>query len=457
MSRVVAFVDRTKELQLVTEKLHLIKNGGYVYNFILSISGIPGIGKTRLLREAQAEAWSMDIDTVFIDFNYPEVINSTTTYLFQQIADQPLSCVDDLVVDDFSKLVERLRFFLSKKPLLLLIDNGHRIADSNNKLRMILEEVLSRVYNQERLFVVICGCIDLRWDDFELRQRTRKEKLAYFDEEDAKKLSDKLVGSDLSQEIYKLTNGYPAACIKVYEWLTERNGIIVSDPYQLIKTYEVDLIGELVNTILTDYILSDVDEIQVRTRLEKLLKLISPLRRIDNYLLYILLSNAGEWEMGTLDELDVRSYIREMAAQTYLVKYNDVQKKYVLEYPLRRLLSLEMSYTAKDRLLAIHQFSANWYNKENSKLIARDPGHQQSISYLIEHIYHLAQSRQVSNDSGDMETEIQQKLNVQFKGYSHREKNNFYEKFIQDEELSDALGEAYRPLCKFVKMQVEGA
>ncbi len=86
---------------------------------------------------------------------------------------------------NFDCLIDVFALNLSKKlentPLVLLIDDSHYIDEDSQD---IMEDLLERIYNKNRMLLVIAGRADLRWKSFELRRRTRAISLDCFQEKD---------------------------------------------------------------------------------------------------------------------------------------------------------------------------------------------------------------------------------------------------------------------------------
>ncbi len=60
--RLESFVDRDDELKIIQAKLDAIKTGSHLFDFIIRISGVPGIGKST--RNCRAAEYKYDFDKV---------------------------------------------------------------------------------------------------------------------------------------------------------------------------------------------------------------------------------------------------------------------------------------------------------------------------------------------------------------------------------------------------------
>jgi hypothetical protein len=465
------FVNRQEELVLVHKKFQVIINGDRNYDFMLTVSGIPGIGKTTLLDKIREDAEAQNIRTVFV--NCRRAIRSADEQwaILETIA-------DDLFASDASwqealqnyreneghavqvfyhdqlleTFVENLRVWLANNPLVLLLDDVHYMGEPPQEL---LEEVLERTYDLNRLFVILAGRADLRWRSFQLRSRTRNILLEQFKEEEAVQLLKEPANPDLSKAVYRLTRGYPLASVRAYEWVADHFTLTDPDLTDQLKVQEADLVFDLVGSIFEDYILGHIDDAPKKRWLAWLLRSISPLRRFDDNLLRALLLALDATQFSQITTLETRSYTRQMAALTYLVKWDSARIAYALDLPMRQLLSLEMKFREQERLLKIHKFVKTWYQDAINEVTARDSSAPQSVIYLIEHIYHLAQYRQVKGETENLVKEIEAKIVRHYEGYYLRERVHFFEEFSSDEELATVLGPDYSSLVKLVEQQVE--
>jgi len=468
----IPFVNREKEVELIQSKLEAFQEQKRVFDFILAVSGIPGIGKTTLLGKAQEEAHIRGIPSIQIDYEHPLVKNNPI-YLLQHVAEQSFKSLTSWkeVLQDYQEheghpvqpayyqerlidtFVVNFKVQLEQAPLLLLIDNSHYMSELAKE---ILEDVLERVYSQNRLLIILAGRADIRWSSFELRRRTRSITLTPFPKTENAKLVPDPSYLMLTDQVYNLTRGYPKASVLAYQWVAdhlEPSEVSLVDHF---KAHEAELVFDLFDSIFVEYILHNIEAPETRQRLSKLLRYVSPLRRFDHNLLSELLRKLNkEHQFNQIDALTAHNYIRQMAALTYLVKWDSARQAYALDTPMRQLLSLEMKFRDRPQLLQIHQFVVDWYLRAINVVTNKDPSTPQSVVYLIEYIYHFAQLWHLEDKSGSLEVEVRQKIADLFKGYYMRERVHFQEEFNKDEDLVELLGDAYNRLIEFVARQVE--
>ena len=477
---ITRFVDRHKELALARKKFQTILTAELNFDFLVTLSGIPGIGKSTLLAKIKDEAEALNIQTIFIHCQPTTTAKDTTWSILVTIAEalfpndaawqealQAYWDHEDQAAQVFyhdqlqNIFIEKLRGWLTDKPLVLLLDDTQFLEDAAHTL---FEEILERVYDLNRLFVILAGRTNLRWRSFELRRRTHNIVLSGLEEDEAGKLLNQPFNPDLSRTVYQLTRGYPLASVRAYEWVAEHFTLTAPNISEQLQAQESELVFALVGSIFEDYILGHFDDLYTKSQLAWLLRYISPLRRFDDNLLYSILKEIEPTELesfmglkvAALNTLVARAFTRQMVALTYLVKWDSAKIAYALDRPMRQLLSLEMKYKRPDRLLHINEFVKTWYQKAIKKAVEKDSSAPQSVVYLIEYIYHLIQYRQLTGETKNLQAEIRAEIQKRFAGYYLRERVHFLEEFSKDEDLAIALAQDFEALYTFVEKITEG-
>jgi hypothetical protein len=215
------------------------------------------------------------------------------------------------------------------------------------------------------------------------------------------------------------------------------------------------MVFELVDTILSNHILVDIADKDMRLFMEWLLKVVSPIRRFDDILLVNLLPRIASELYRPIDTLSTRSYIRKMSVSTYVVKWNSAKMAYSCDESIRRLLAMSLKFRDKELLLLVHKFMVEWYQQAINETVIRDPSSPATVIYLIEYIFHFVQLCHLNEQTEHVGFEIQQKIADQFIDYKYKEKNHFCEEFKKDSELIELLGDSYHQMSEFVEKQVE--
>lgn len=464
------FINRTDELEMITaEKLQPLAQGASLFQFIIMVSGIPGIGKTTLLEETARIAGSLGIEHILLSLGKNRSEKQAPFYIFKQLAEKcfekeamatiqgelgSLPQMDEdrqrLFLNQYS---QGLASFLKDHPTVLMIDDSHRL---NELERTLLEGVLERVARLNKLLVILAGRSDLRWQSFELRRRAYRISLRHFDQEETGKLILGPKDERLSSKIYQLTRGYPLASVQALEWVNHNLSVAAPEFHQQLTDKETDLVLSLTDTILTQFILSDIPDSENRRFLEKLLKTTSPLRRFDNDILADLLNrlNPLDPQEHEIDTFETLRYIRELSAYTHLVTWNSQKMGYSTDPAVRRLIALSMKYKEEDTYLDIHDQMRTFYQDEMKTTMNKDPSSPQSVLYLMEYIFHDA-SHQIAEKPASNSIQGYEDLILEtFRQYRYREKNHFYEEFKNDEELHELLGTNHETIIELVEKHI---
>jgi|GEM_PF-6457816 len=314
----------------------------------------------------------------------------------------------------------------------------------------ILEDALIQLVNNAGLLVILASRADWRWNRFELNRRTQSISLPSFRSEDVKQINPRY--GALADPVFKLTKGYPTAVVQAYQWAVDR--FEATDPKLVdkFKSSEADLILELVSLVFDKQILASITDSDLHTKINRLVRIVSPLRRFDDFILYKLLPTLEPELFGQVDTLETRGYIRQMSTKTYLVRWDPTKQAYAIDKAMRSLLAQAMKHQEFDRLGTIHHMMADWYQQMTDD----DPSALHNVTYFLEHLYHWAQWEHLRNPYSDIETPIQRKIEESFSKYQATQRTQFLEEFKRDDDLAELLSDGYLRLKEFVEQLIEG-
>lgn len=453
------FVNREAELKFITSKLTALQSQRQNFDFILTISGVAGIGKTSLLEEVDRLAARENIPAVWLRFNSAEAKKDDVLYLLRQLtkslpdsdlqeiwheyASSPFPFVQD-------RLTQALVDKMIDRPMVWLFDDSHLMAA---EVKEILEDMLMQLPSNHQLLLIMAGRDIPSWNNFELRRRTRPFPLSSLPKESAALLAPGTLYAPVTDQVYDLTRGYPKASVMAYDWIKKNLSLNRPDLAQQLKSHEAELIFALFDDLFEEYILGDIPD---RDRTSQLLRCISPLRHFDDYLLSNLLPELGEALFGKVSILEARALMRQIAIQTRLIKWDSGRRAYILEPPIRRLLYLDLQYRDKAKLQRAHQFMQEWYQNALDETLEKDASSPQSVIYLLEYLYHYIHNQQLAGQTSvAIHQVVRQKIDQQFTYYQLRERNHFLEELNRDTDILELLANDSQSLIEYVVRLVE--
>ena len=471
------FVNREYEIDIVEERVDIIRYGGTVFQAVINFFGVVGIGKTMLSQEIYKRMRAYGIPCALVDFTrddkYHHPIRGPITLLEDIAASvasrvelQPLAFQDlcagfwkeyraekpeqtlleqrDRVTEAFLDYADRLLRYLERVPMVLLIDTTE--AAEQEVLDWLEGEIFIPLLRTERVVIVIAGRVPWRLKEFQVRRRTYQYRLPPFGRETAEKqLRDY---RHLTPKIIEVTFGHPDAnrrlVEKVYE-LEQKEG-----PFspQQFDAHKATLVRELVEGLIDDKVLADMP-VEVRQALH----LIAPLRQFDVSALRHLLTHFLP-KRGSHYYL---AMVRQMVEST-VVEWDSARKGYAIDPIARRMLALDMLLHRPQDYATIHEESVAMYED----WIQRIP--EARSRYLVEKLYHMAEVLRAEEEPDEVIGERLQEELVCYLQDSYRAEeevavmaalDRLEQELSGDEELDQASGgrlealigivEAFRP------------
>ncbi len=405
------FADRDWELEAISYRLGILRSGGSVFQCVINFYGIPGIGKTRLLKEVQRRA--QGIPTALTDLAVfrdghragPEILADQMSQLerqthlsdagFQQalqafrahpIPDDPY---DEAawyrfrqkakeVADAFSVYVYRY-VQQPKQPVMLLFDNSE--AAAGETLDWLEYEVFSPLVQTDRIMLVVAGLSPVRWKRFEVRRRVLLRKL---NPPQDGRLFEKPEASwaPVAPKIIQITFNYPPANDAIVAEL-ERARITDQKSFD---QHRPDLIRRLMTHVVEENLLAGVDnDIRLAWRIA------APLRQFDVTTLRRVLpefepefeGKGGNYYLLMLNRM----------VDTALVEWSAERKAYVLDQTLRQFLALDLETRDPDLARRIHKRAAELYRRWLEEVP------ENRSAYLVEWLYHHAQMQRLAGQA----------------------------------------------------------
>jgi AAA+ ATPase superfamily predicted ATPase len=400
------FVGREEQINLIEDRIGIIRYGGSVFQALINFYGVIGIGKTFLLQELEKRIRDESLPCAFIDFaekvydfspqskvmileeiadsfSSSAILAQTVSHFWQrQRAGEPveeqIQAVLQTVLDYVSGLVRD-----HNAPAVLLLDTLER---ANKELLDWLEDaVLSRLIRTDRVLVIVASRAPHRWKRFEVRRRAYQQRLDPFDEETTKKQLPQEYTA-LASNVVDLTHGHPFGNVQVLESVRqiERD---VGRPFRSadFEEYQKRLVQELVDELIEPVVMKDISR-----EIRRAYRVVALARQFDVNVLRRLLTRFVEEPFADKSAAYFLSVVGSMV-KTTLVEWSSGRRGYVLDKTIRWMLALNMKLTATGRYEEINQELVDLYNE----WIERVP--ENRSGFIIERLYHEACVRSVQS------------------------------------------------------------
>ena len=457
--KIKPYVNRTKELAEVRERLELVRRGGLLFEAVLEWYGVPGIGKTTLGQMIGKLCSEIDVPFARLDFRPEE---NTRALLY---ADEPLLILEDLInalgTQEPSEFREKLARYheadeeylrqerhkrvigaflddidrlLAKGPMVLLFDTTDQAAPETTT--WLEENVLSPLCLTGKCLIIWTGRFPQRWKRFEVRRRVVSEKLGPLTPED----TEEQVGPE-GTRIYALTRGHPLGNEEVAEvvWRYKAEGRAAPD---------LELINVLVDRVIDRYVMKGIED-----DLKAAFRVLVVVRQFDVTILRQLLSNFLKEFKGLREPLFLS--ILGRLKGTYLVEWDPVRKGYAIDPTIRRILALQLCYNHPKRYLQINDMAADIYAEWIKKV-------QENRSvYVVERLYHRAVPSIIKKRLlGPMIKELREELKGYLGAYytdedrerAQRSTDQLLQELERDEEFREIIGdEGFEVLTKTIE------
>jgi hypothetical protein len=351
------FVDRVEEIRLVYEYLGSLRDG-LEREALIVFKGMPGIGKSSLLRELRWRLSREGLHSTYIDFKPLCAQESPLRAALTALLEQLLFPVSAPATDSTEHLVEKWRSEIAQwsrssraAPPVLFFD---ALEECPNHMRRDLErDILVPALETRRVLVIATSRQSLEWDEFLVRRAVLEVELKPF----AYSATREQIGDEsLAVQIQDLTGGIPGANVEVFEELQGR----IDDFHERRE--------ELTLNLVEKYIFEQLVR-GVEPTVRRAIQMLSPLRQFDYDSVSTILSRMlpDDWAKGTSARA-FRQLVRDMQRTTQLVEWDREKRSFVIVRPLRYLLDRYLCVDfhrrqQDDQYRAIHQLALQIYEK----------------------------------------------------------------------------------------------
>jgi hypothetical protein len=416
-----SFVNREVELRLVDEAFSaLLDKQRILRSPIIEFYGTGGIGKTSLLRKVEQKCNDKQVPSIWADASQSEAVFSHT------IIEQAVKYGVRPTQEDGSLLyqsVQATKTLLKQGPAVLLLDAVN--TTDEERVRWI-EAMLKDLVDENKLLVVLASRSGISFQqERSVARKLTSLPLSLFDRNSYDiylNSVDSEIDPELRNIIFEWTRGYPLAMQVMIEAISA--GL---DPRQ--TQGQIAILTLIKNQVINQNVLAKVEP-EKHTKYYAYLRLLSVPRRFNLVIMQSLIEHFAP-KLARENSLAYFDLPREIQQAAEVLKWNTPRAGYSVDAPIRNIFLLELKMEQPEDYIVIHTFLA----EENRRLATEVTGTDR-VRYLREYLYHSAISNGPQNISFHLQQVIKQIIAESPEVFSQ-----FYEEFIQDEELKETLGE----------------
>lgn len=408
------FIDREPELALIREAVDtLIDKQRLLRTPIVEFYGVEGIGKTTLLNKIAEQCQSQHLNYFWADGG---------SHLLPRI------------VQEARKLLQ------GKRPVVVLMDGlDAAIEETFHEV----EASLTDLAENSQVFIVLAS---KRLERFENSRTITRELTLYhlepFDRESCREYLNATAGelsAEIRETIFEWTRGYPLAMEVLVEAVSQLKLDIAKPQDQKL------LVSILTESVLQQSILSRVQPSEL-SWYQTILSLLSVPRRFNLVMMQDIIEKYAP-DLKLSSSLAYITLPNKINRETSVLSWNMERAGYSVEGPVRNLFLLKLRIERPEAFRDMHAFLA-----EINQLFAQEVSGSDRIRYMREYLYHIANSEK----SKDRLRAILEKEIAQITESSLVEDLlQFYEEFLQDEDLQNALGEANTIILTMLRENLE--
>ena len=412
------FVNRATELELIDDSFStLLDRKRLLRTPLIEVSGVGGIGKTSLLKQVEQRCHTIDIQYIWVD------VSQNPSNIERAIISQAKKYTQEEAALLERSPVQATKLLLQQGPVVMLFDSVEKAnADQLNMIETLLRDLI----DDEQLFVVLASKKILAFQhERSVARKLTSLALKPLDREHCEfylEQQEHLIEPEVRNIIFDWTRGYPLAMHVMVEAV--HSGL---DPRN--EEGQKALLSLLTEQVINQEVLANVKPTE-RARYFSALQLLSVPRRFNLVLMQDLIENFAP-ELKKASSLAYFGLPKEINEATDVLNWSMLHAGFSVDGPIRHIFLLLLKMEQPSRYFAIHDFLI----QANLRLAMEVPSGSDRARYLRESLYHIA-----SNTSSALLAELlDQALQITLQEPPDTFLQ-FYEEFLQDEELKEALG-----------------
>lgn len=420
-------VHRSKENDLFKGHLLQMKLGRKVDKPIIGFWGIPGIGKTTLLKEIIQKNEEHKNRVIFIDFKdflTPRkrisrlILRESFLHLINsKLQSEYFDHKENLNKAEGSSLTiaELLSGILKYEQTVIFAFDSVEYCDAKF-LEWLERDIFSPFISTKKILIILAsqGCIN--WKAFDIKQSILEHKVNPFDtlmlQEQLRRNSS--MTKEMANKIYEVSFGVPACniiALKTLEKLAKHKDLNLS----LIDTNKSVLVRAEVEFFYKQSVRRLNSEFRV------ILKSISLLSWFDYALLREILVAIYPEKYGNVKASKFRDITRQ-AEGTNFISWDIRKRGFAMDITLRKILSLDLRLNNFPLYLIIKNVVLKWFVKLTKE-------YEPSFLYFLDLIYYRALFDDLNPIQGEISSAL---IGIKELKRSHLEKITLFENIIRN-------------------------
>src|SRR6266487_3180176 len=423
--RMDIFVNRDTELKLVEETVNaLLAKRNFAPSPIIEFCGVGGIGKTTILKKVAQ--WCNDKNLPYILAD----ANQNLPHFSRDILSQVMKYSSQLMResegrDSLSQSIIAAKALLAQGPAAILLDS---LDAANDELLKWIEMMLRDLLEENNLFVVLASKKAVYFKNTRSISRMLTPFLLKPFDKDSCEMYLNGVGGPLDPETYNLifewTHGYPLAVNVIVQAILQQR----LDPRN--EQDKKQLLALLTEQVINRGVLANVVQTQgIFDWYRTILSLLSVPRRFNLVLLQNIIEQFAP-QYALASSLGYMGWPKRINQMTDVLNWEIPKAGFSVDEPIRHIFLTKLKLEQTEVYYALHSFLAQL----NHELAAQVSGSDR-VRYLREYLYHWAHNENTQTFPNVLANTLQQIIEG-----SAESLLQFYEEYVQDEELKEALG-----------------